>query len=133
MKELALIRGIPGSGKSTFAKEAFQSYDHFEADMWFTNQNGDYCWNPHQIPWAHQWCQNMARRSMFFRNNVVVSNTFVKIWSLNKYFELAKEFGYNVTVYRMAKEYKSVHNIPEETLVKMKNEFENCPGEYIIY
>ena len=37
-KVIHLVRGIPGSGKSTFAK-TLNIPDHFEADMYFIDEN----------------------------------------------------------------------------------------------
>ena len=39
MKELILLRGLPGSGKSTLAKAI--GGVHFEADMYFEDENGN--------------------------------------------------------------------------------------------
>ena len=35
MNNLILIRGLPGSGKSTVARMMNSAFEHFEADMWF--------------------------------------------------------------------------------------------------
>lgn len=49
MKELFLVRGAPGAGKSTFAKTLAMrpdvpgfSYPHFENDMYIYNDEGEY-------------------------------------------------------------------------------------------
>ncbi len=55
--ELVLIRGLPGSGKSTMAKDlATQGYLHFEADMYF-ELDGHYRYDASCIREAHSWCQ----------------------------------------------------------------------------
>ena len=53
MKKLIILRGIPGSGKTTHARELMQYYinenatvTHFEADMFFTKSDGTYDWKP---------------------------------------------------------------------------------------
>lgn len=51
--ELVLIRGLPGSGKSTMAKVlALVGYQHFEADMFFV-RDGTYCYDRSRIREAH--------------------------------------------------------------------------------
>jgi Chromatin associated protein KTI12 len=49
---LVLIRGVPGSGKSTRARE-LQEYLHFEADMYFI-RDGAYTFDSDLLPAAHQ-------------------------------------------------------------------------------
>jgi adenylate kinase family enzyme len=46
---LIIIRGLPGSGKSTFAKSYFNGYIHLEADMYFVQPDGSYDWVAEQI------------------------------------------------------------------------------------
>ena len=47
-KELYILRGLPGSGKSTLA-ESLGGY-HIEADMYFTNDDGEYNFDPSSLP-----------------------------------------------------------------------------------
>ena len=62
MKNLYLLRGIPGSGKSTLANQFGDV--HFEADMYFINENGEYIFNGADIKKAHQWCQSQVELAM---------------------------------------------------------------------
>ena len=75
MKELILLRGLPGSGKSTLATAI--GGVHFEADMYFVDDNGNYNFEPARIKDAHAWCQNKVKLSMESGvDKIVVSNTF---------------------------------------------------------
>ena len=51
MKDLILLRGLPGSGKSTFAKMLVRDkdYRHKEADMFFVDSEGNYKFEPSKI------------------------------------------------------------------------------------
>ena len=52
--ELVLIRGLPGSGKSTMAKVlALVGFEHYEADMFFV-VNGQYRYDATRIRDAHK-------------------------------------------------------------------------------
>jgi hypothetical protein len=54
----------------------------------------------------------------------VVSNTFTTIKEMRPYFDLAKEFDIVPTVMVVQNEWGNVHNVPEETLAKMKARFQ---------
>jgi hypothetical protein len=56
-KILYLIRGIPGSGKSSLAKSL--GGKHVEADMYHLDENGNYNWKPVDVKKAHEWCQSI--------------------------------------------------------------------------
>jgi adenylate kinase family enzyme len=60
MKELFLLRGLPGAGKSTLAKMLVgeKDYCHKEADMYFMDPYGNYRFNTMELKDAHQWCKD---------------------------------------------------------------------------
>ncbi|MDF5393465.1 AAA family ATPase, partial [Vibrio parahaemolyticus] len=64
LAKLILIRGLPGSGKTTLAKQLAIELGakHFEADMYFENDEGDYHFEPVQLPQAHEWCFQQTRK-----------------------------------------------------------------------
>lgn len=123
---LYLIRGLPGSGKSTFAQELAGAIGafHYEADM-FHVRDGVYDWKPENVHAAHQWCQNAARHAMSLYTPVVVSNTFTTAKEMEPYLDLAQRFGYRITSLVVEHRHDGVnqHNVPQETLDKMRNRF----------
>ncbi|MDN3610137.1 ATP-binding protein [Vibrio ostreicida] len=118
MLKLILIRGLPGSGKSTLAKQL--KIHHYEADMYFVDKNGDYLFQPEQLPVAHQWCLNMTRQSLSTHHSVVVSNTFVMKWEMMPYVALAKQYGAQLDVIECHNDFGSVHGVTPETIERMK-------------
>jgi predicted ABC-type ATPase len=79
MKTLYIVRGLPGSGKSTFAQTL--ECPVFEADMFFVNSQGVYNFDFTRIKDAHAWCQEMVEDHMFNQHEkIAVSNTFTQEW-----------------------------------------------------
>lgn len=123
--KLTLIRGLPGSGKSTLAKSL--GCVHFEADMYFM-RDGVYQFNPDKIRFAHIWCHANTQMALQAGVDVVVSNTFTRLWEMKSYLEMC-----DATVIRTTGNYASIHNVPQEAIEKMKSRFEDYPGEEIVY
>lgn len=124
---LILIRGLPGSGKSTKAKELLDVgfvNDWFEADMFFMDINGEYRFDRDKIKDAHKWCQQMTKRSLKSGRSVVISNTFTRIWEMEAYIEVARFAKADVIVIECKGEYQNIHDVPEESLALMKERWE---------
>lgn len=118
--KLILIRGLPGSGKSTVARQ-FDGV-HIEADEYFMI-NGEYRFDHTKLKQAHEWCQEKTREALKSRFTAVVSNTFTTLKELRPYFDIAAEFGILPNVIVAQGNFGSVHGVPEETLAKMKARF----------
>jgi len=123
IKQLILLRGLPGSGKSTLAKLICNQ--HVEADMYFI-QDGEYKFDATKLKQAHEWCHNKTEEWLKTGYNVAVSNTFTQEWEMMPYFALAKQYGYMVQSLIVENRHngESEHNVPQETLNKMKTRFE---------
>lgn len=127
-KMLYLVRGLPGSGKSTFARTLsdHMSGHWWEADDFFYDDNFEYKFDASKLHEAHKWCHDRTSISMLFGHPVViVSNAFTTEKELQPYLQLAKDYGYNVTTLIVENRHgnASVHNVPEETMQKMRNRF----------
>lgn len=126
---LFIIRGLPGSGKSTYAKSL--GIYHVEADM-FHMKNGAYCFDAINVKDAHNWCQTSAWHAMQNGMDVVISNTFTRLWEIKPYLDFANKTGHFVYVVRMINNFNNIHNVPAETIKNMKERFEDFNGESFI-
>jgi predicted kinase len=123
-KILYIVRGIPGSGKSTFAKTLGGT--HHETDNFFM-VDGEYKFDVTKLKAAHEWCQNKVKTDMMVgREKIVVSNTFTQEWEMEYYLELAKTYGYKTFSIVVENRHGGVndHNVPDEVLTKMRDRFE---------
>lgn len=125
MNKLILVRGVPGSGKSTLAAKLSQAigYMHLETDQYWM-VDGVYKFDMNHLSEAHEWCLDATRAYLEDGSGVVVSNTFTLRKNMRPYFELAKELGIRPQVLLCQGQFGNIHNVPNETLVKMTNQFE---------
>ena len=133
MKKLYIVRGLPGSGKSTFA-EALVGSDFLvcEADKYFI-VDGEYKFDATKLREAHEWCKNRVETYMkdslvndqFYRE-IAVSNTFTQEWEMEAYYKLAEKYGYMVFSVIVENRHGGVnqHGVSDVKLAQMKNRFE---------
>jgi predicted kinase len=128
-KTLYIVRGIPGSGKSTFAKSLAGT--HFETDEFFM-VDGEYKFDPTKLKEAHRWCQDSVNTAMILNhtaglnNCIVVSNTFTQEWEMEPYIQMAKTYDYKVFTVIVENRHGGVntHGVPEDKLQVMRDRFE---------
>ena len=132
-KILTLVRGLPGSGKSTFANFVWNEYAICEADKFFYDKEGNYNFDATKLRIAHQWCRNQVETRMKdnqinyqFYPHIVVSNTFTQEWEMEEYYKLAERYGYKVFSIIVENRHDGVnqHGVPDDKLQQMKNRFE---------
>jgi predicted kinase len=123
MKELFLLRGLPGAGKSTLAKSLGGM--QIEADKYFMDGD-EYKFDPSKLKEAHAWCQNAVSVWMKSQDKIIVSNTFTQEWEMQPYYDLAEKYGYRVYSLIVENRHGGVneHGVPEEKLEQMKQRFE---------
>lgn len=123
---LILIRGVPGSGKSTTAQDISGRYGHIwiEADHFYEREYGSYAWSPERRKLAHAWCELMIRQHTEEGDSVVVSNTFSKMKEMLPYIELAESNGISWCVIECTGEYQNVHGVPQDKVQEMRNHWE---------
>lgn len=125
MSSLILIRGLPGSGKSTIAQALIQRpmWLHYEADMLFF-EDGEYKFDQSKLKDAHTWCQHATESALLNGYNVVVSNTFTQLWEMQPYFTMAEKQKSAIQVIECKANFGTIHGVPEETIKRMRERWE---------
>jgi len=121
--DLVLIRGLPGSGKSTMAKKQYSWCIHLEADMFFM-RDGVYRYEPEKIKEAHEWCQASALIALRSGNSVVVSNTFTRLWEMKPYIEMVTP-DVQLQIVTATGSYKNIHGVSDDVVQRMRERWES--------
>ena len=137
-KTLYIIRGLPGSGKSTLGEQLADSdmdyspdsrggvkYYSYAADDWFTDRAGNYNFVPQELPDAHEDCRARVLGAMLSGiENIAVCNTFTQAWEAAPYFKLCEAHGYTPVVLECQSQFGNVHGVPQETIKDMASRWE---------
>lgn len=133
MAKLILVRGLPGSGKSTYAKQYANENDgtgHFEADMFFRKWPINYAYDIRLIGAAHDWCYSNTVQQLWRGQDAIVSNTFTKMWEMERYMNIPNIVDdVQVRIVEMCTRYQTIHNVPEEKLKQMAARWEKLPED----
>ncbi len=150
MRTMYIMRGLPGSGKSTAAQALFDKL--YTDDMWlldneaiFSTDNywlrpdGYYDFNPSRLGEAHAWNQEQVRKAVeeYFIPFVIVDNTNIRLTHMLPYVQLAERNRWDVQyvvpetpwawdVEECAK--RNAHGVPLAAVQRMKDQFEPHEG-----
>jgi len=120
-----MLRGLPGSGKSTLARQMV-GYRHFEADM-FLEIDGVYRYDAAKVRSAHDWCLASTKKALVEGHDVVVSNTFVKLWELHRYVEL----GFKFQIFELNLNWPNIHGVSEDKIKIMAEAWQELPSGWM--
>lgn len=133
-KVFFIMRGLPGSGKSTTVRAIKLQYKNalvVSADNYFSLEDGSYEFSKDRLSEAHENCRKVAEQAAKKGlRHVVVDNTNIMRWEMGEYFRLAGLYNYVVllveprTPWAMdaaALAAKNTHGVSEEHIrLKMK-------------
>ena len=122
--KLSVIRGLPGSGKTTLAMilEGTRGSVRVEADDFLYDESGKYVWTPERSVRAHELCRQRVRELLEQGCDVVVSGVFCRVADMQEYLDL--QARYPGDVYECQSEFANIHQVPDEKMERFAREWE---------
>lgn len=125
---LYLIRGVSGSGKSTFAQHLVDSgvvSYKFEADDYFLDEEDNYNFDAEKLHLAHKQCQEETEWALGNGRDVVVSNTSTTEKEVKIYQDIAEKTNSNFVsiIVENRNDTESVHGVPDDVLERQRVRF----------
>src|SRR3990167_9157499 len=133
MNQLIILKGLPGSGKSTKAKELAGEFGLIcSADNFFVGKDGVYSFKRENILDAHRQCKDDVVRAMINQTElIIVDNTNTMRWEYQFYLDKAVQYQYNTRIEmvgNLTDVYlyfsRNIHGVPLEVVKKMAARFQ---------
>lgn len=128
--EAYIMRGIPGSGKSTWVGNIVRFYEDRHKSVLVCSAdhyhivNGEYRFDPKNVTKAHNSCLKTFLYEGRLKDVVIVDNTNISAWEISPYYRLAEMFEYKVTIVQVVCPFevaikRQTHRVPDEKIFAM--------------
>ena len=121
---LLIVRGLPGSGKSTYVRNNYPGLFTLETDC-FNCVGGQYYWTPNRSKEAIILIEDIVISVIHSPNtpDFSICGVFAEFKSFYDYINIAVVFGYDVYIKTLNTQYENIHNVPKEAIEIFKSKF----------
>lgn len=132
MKTVIILRGLPGSGKSTVS-EFFKRHYYVSMDLFWNKDGGDYKFDYDRLQEAIEWTHNRFLQALYDDHPaaprlIVVDNVNYALEHFQFFVDAAKAAKaqiHYVHVERRLDDLENHHGVPEEKVFEMAEKWEH--------
>ena len=118
-KTLYIIRGLPGSGKTTLARK-MAPHTNVASDDFMIDEEGNYCFDMARLAETHKKCEQQVFMWMEQDQPVIaVHNVFSLMKFMEPYIELAYRYDYTIVILECQSNFNSEHAVSDQVLRRM--------------
>ncbi len=134
MQTMFIMQGVPGSGKSTIAKQIIRGADPSRGcvicstDDYYM-EGGKYNFRPERTKNHHRLNQQRVEGYLESKYSVIVDNTNTMAWEARPYVEMAVKAGIPIVFVRCTGHFPNVHGVPDEVVARMADRMEELSVE----
>lgn len=131
MGKVIILRGVSGTGKSTYCEAYINEAVVVSADHYFINAKGEYKFDPNHLGDAHGLClRTYVDHLQHGDETIIVDNTNTSISEIAPYAALALAYGYELEIVTLLVDVevaaaRNVHNVPLETVRQQRRNLDN--------
>lgn len=124
---LIIMRGLPGSGKSTISQLIRNNYvsSYFSTDLYWIDENGEYKFDIRLLSTAHKWCQQQVQDHINCNDPIIiVDNTNLATAEYMTYVKMINDTNYKLLIISVdvttdTSNKRNQHNVPYDTILTM--------------